>query len=144
MADDKIYDQREALHGLRHSVRLPRTERDVQTKSREVGRMLTTAYHLMKGTAELATMIAVRIEHLPEDERDRAQQAVGHIMHAYGILDTLVADSGNDTPHEKASCQRCGSALKPDGRCSDLTCPFSDCQQSDPTVWAGHPDHEKG
>ncbi len=30
-----------------------------------------------------------------------------------------------------ATCQRCGSALTADGRCVDLTCPYSDRQQTD-------------
>jgi hypothetical protein len=37
------------------------------------------------------------------------------------------------------NCCRCDSPLK-DGICTDVTCPFSDCQQSDPKGWIGHPD----
>lgn len=45
------------------------------------------------------------------------------------------------TVHESGICQRCGAPLA-DGRCSDETCPFSDCAQTDPQGWIGHPDHE--
>ena len=36
-------------------------------------------------------------------------------------------------------CRRCGSVLR-DGKCSDETCPFSDCLQDDPNGWIGHPE----
>ena len=36
-------------------------------------------------------------------------------------------------------CQRCGSEVK-DDRCQDQTCPFSDCDQTNPQGWAGHPE----
>ena len=36
------------------------------------------------------------------------------------------------------TCGRCDSALLI--RCSDATCPFSDCDQNDPKGWADHPE----
>ena len=42
-----------------------------------------------------------------------------------------------DGPH----CRRCGTDIK-SGRCSDVTCPFSDYPQDDPRGWAGHPEHD--
>ena len=44
---------------------------------------------------------------------------------------------------EGDSCARCGSTLNDDGTCTDKTCPFSDCQQSDKAGWAGHPEQDK-
>jgi hypothetical protein len=38
------------------------------------------------------------------------------------------------------ACRRCGSKLQ-SGRCTDETCPFSDCEQTDPAGWTGHPDY---
>jgi len=40
------------------------------------------------------------------------------------------------------SCARCGSNVT-NGRCEDVTCPFSDCDQSDPRGWAGHPEMDR-
>lgn len=39
---------------------------------------------------------------------------------------------------DPSACRRCGSPLK-DDRCTDETCPFSDCLQSDVKGWMGHP-----
>lgn len=38
-------------------------------------------------------------------------------------------------------CQRCNCRVV-EGRCVDETCPFSECQQTDPAGWVGHPDVE--
>lgn len=43
---------------------------------------------------------------------------------------------------QEIHCARCGASLK-DGRCTDETCPFSDCAQEDPAGWVGHPEREK-
>lgn len=42
----------------------------------------------------------------------------------------------------QGTCARCGTDLT-DGRCGDVTCPFSDYDQNDPRGWAGHPDYDK-
>lgn len=54
-------------------------------------------------------------------------------------------DSQGDTP----DCQRCGSPLSKTldrltftPRCTDETCPFSDCDQTDPRGWRGHPEKD--
>ena len=39
-------------------------------------------------------------------------------------------------------CQRCGTDLNPSGFCLDMTCPFSDHQQTCLVGWAGHPDQD--
>ena len=38
-------------------------------------------------------------------------------------------------------CKRCGMPIK-NYRCTDKTCPFSDCGQKDPKGWIGHPEKE--
>lgn len=38
----------------------------------------------------------------------------------------------------KEKCVRCNGEVVKD-RCADVTCPFSDCSQSDPRGWTGHP-----
>lgn len=68
---------------------------------RLVSNLLTPLYHLAKGGTELSAMVMRRISYLPVDERARAADAVRHIQAAYSILDSLVADAGNNTPHEK-------------------------------------------
>lgn len=40
---------------------------------------------------------------------------------------------------KQIECKRCGSNIDQLGNCEDETCPFSDCQQSDPQGWIGHP-----
>lgn len=42
-----------------------------------------------------------------------------------------------------SECQRCGSDLDTDLRCTDETCPFSDTDQDDERGWAGHPERDK-
>lgn len=42
--------------------------------------------------------------------------------------------------HEVSLCKRCGTKLEHAGmRCQDLSCPFSDYDQSDSRGWFGHP-----
>lgn len=41
-----------------------------------------------------------------------------------------------------SSCERCGSEIDSSGFCEDVTCPFSDHLQGDPSGWIGHPEHE--
>lgn len=56
-----------------------------------------------------------------------------------GCFDTLsmsVDDNKNWTSYPQ-NCARCGSDLHND-RCTDETCPFSDCSQDNPQGWAGH------
>lgn len=43
---------------------------------------------------------------------------------------------------EDTLCNRCGSPLDGNGRCTDETCPFSDYGQDDPRGWANHPDRK--
>ena len=38
------------------------------------------------------------------------------------------------------TCTRCDTELGEEGLCQDVTCPFSDCLQSDPAGWTGHPE----
>jgi len=40
-------------------------------------------------------------------------------------------------------CVRCGCDLDKKGRCTDVTCPFSECRQDDPHGWEGHPEAER-
>ena len=40
-----------------------------------------------------------------------------------------------------SACQRCGSSLV-GGLCSDVTCPFSEHEQSCPVGWSGHPERD--
>ena len=40
--------------------------------------------------------------------------------------------------HPELNCNRCGCWLD-NGLCSDITCPFSDCPQSDLAGWQDHP-----
>lgn len=61
---------------------------------------------------------------------------------AWSEAQDLLASLGGSTvtPSPLPSCQRCGSDLDAQGHCTDETCPFSDCAQSDPKGWEGHPD----
>lgn len=40
---------------------------------------------------------------------------------------------------KRNTCERCTSPLTKRGRCTDRTCPFSDCAQDDAKGWIGHP-----
>ena len=41
-------------------------------------------------------------------------------------------------------CDRCRSKLNSEGKCTDVTCPFSDHKQNCPAGWNGHPEHKAG
>ena len=45
----------------------------------------------------------------------------------------------NELGYPADECQRCGSDLK-NGYCEDLTCPFSDHEQTCSRGWSGHPE----
>lgn len=81
---------------LRHHSTLERNY-----KIREADQLLLIAYHHSKAGAELAARLNRVIGYMPEDERDRARKLVDGMVASFAIADTLIADSGNGTPHEK-------------------------------------------
>lgn len=58
-------------------------------------------------------------------------------------LDEITRNQGyeDETEEKDKECERCCSDLDDNGRCEDLTCPFSDHDQDCPAGWNGHPLH---
>lgn len=72
-----------------------------QSKKREADQLLLIAYHHAKAGAELAARLSKIIALLPPDEQNPAHLLVRQMIDVFSIADTLVADAGNKTPHEK-------------------------------------------
>lgn len=114
MPDEKVYDQ-QTLNAIVDDetaplkTRIVELERDLRHhntlernyKIREADQLLLIAYHHSKAGAELAARLNRIIGYMPEDERERAHKLVDSMVASFSIADTLVADSGNNTPHEK-------------------------------------------
>jgi calcineurin-like phosphoesterase family protein len=55
------------------------------------------------------------------------------------IMENRILKGAGPQRRHAPKCVRCGSPLDA-GRCTDSTCPFSDCAQDDQRGWVGHPD----
>jgi hypothetical protein len=74
------------------------TDKDYLAKAR-MGRKtsaeLAVAYHLAKGLSELMATIMHTRDSLPVSEQQAVGDAAQAALEAYGILDSLIIDSGN-------------------------------------------------
>jgi len=75
---------------------------------------------------------------LVEALREAGQAKIGapryldqHNAQVDAAAKALVAEIESGERYEKTHCKKCGTPLRPNGKCKDVTCPYSDRQQNE-------------
>jgi len=102
-----------------------------------------------KGLSLPQCLVILEFNQLFNDEKmeeDIADALSDHFGFCHDGFDWKIKDTGpvdkavvlQDERFFQKACQRCGSELDDNGRCTDETCPFDSHEQFCPCGWVGH------